>query len=339
MTFALVSQIYSNAQQSASTFAGQAQSNLSSAWSVGGTSAPQVTPASFYFSPNVVEPDVYIPTTAERAGFEAFREIWEETIADLSGRFTSFITEYFPDDTEYINETQKWLYDTIANGGTGINPAVEEQIWERERARIVREANRAEQSVIGSWAARGFPLPTGAAAHALHIVRQEARDKIAEASSKVAITQAELEQKNVQFAVEHSIKLWSGAMEAASKYIAAIATGPSAAGQIVPSITDSQSKLISAASQYYNSRIAVQELRLKSGQIPAQWYQDANLKNGDLQMEYVKTRVQAATEGARVAGTMAAAALNALHASVGINNSSGVNFSYQGETTGPLGPG
>lgn len=332
--YEIVTEVWENAQTKAASYTKLATDATSAAAAAGGAIAPSVTAAAFSYTPTVIEPLVNIPTDAQAAGFAQFREIWTETIADLTQRFTDFIVTYFPDETTYINDAQVWMANAIENGGTGIKPEIEDQIWQRDRERILREADRAENEVVGNWANKGFPLPTGAALYAIRRAQQDARDKIAEASSKAAVVKAEMEQKNIQFAVEHAVKLWTGAMSAAGDYIKAIATGPNVAGQVLPSVTDSQSKLISAASEYYKARIAMQELNIKSLQIPAQFNQEANIKNGELKLGWLDEQVKAAAEAARVLGTLASAALNSLHATaqVSAQSSNSVDYRYANDT-------
>jgi hypothetical protein len=328
---AIVESVWSNAQNLAAQYQSTATSNLNAAIGAAGGVAPSVGSVSFGGAFNVVEPPVNIPMNAQAAGFEQFRETWTETINDLTTRFRDFIVEYMPNETPYIDAAQQWLNSAITNGETGLIRTVEDQIWQRQRDRITKDSARAESEIIDSWASRGFAMPPGAAIHAVGLAKQQSRDLIAEAASKVAIAQAELEQKNMQFAVENSIKLWTGAMGAAGEYIKAIATGPQAAGQIIPSITDSQAKLISAASSYYNARISVQELALKASLPSSQWAHESAIKDADIRMQFIAEKVKAAIGAAQIAGTIASSALNALHASASASDSSSLNHNWSGE--------
>lgn len=294
----------------------------------------QMSPAPFSFTPNVVEPPVTIPTDAEGASLASFYELSTAVINQLSGLYAGWIATYLPDETPYFEAAQQWMYDAITNGGTGINAHVEAQIWDRDRSRILKEADRAEREVAQSWAAKGYSLPPGAETWQVLQVRKNAGDQIAQASRDVAIKQAELEIQNARFAVENSIKTWTSAMAAAADYIKALSVGPNSAMQVIPSITDSQSKLINAAGDYYRARIAVEELRLKASMPAAEWEQQARVKNAEWVMEQIKSQVSAAIAAAQSVGTQAAAALNSLHGSTGVSNSTNdsVNYSYSNET-------
>lgn len=74
--------------------------------------------------------------------------------------------------------------------------------------------------------------------------------------------------------------------------------------QLIPSITDSQAKLIGAANEYYRSRISVvEELKLKASMPAAEWDQQARLKNAELVMQEIKAKVDAAVSAAQSLGT------------------------------------
>ena len=183
-----------------------------------GAAAPVVTPAAFSFTPSVVEPLVNIPQQAEGASLSRFYEMSTAVINQLADLYSGWLVEYAPDDTPWLVQTQEWLTKALTTGGTGINPSIEAQIWARDRSRILREAERAEEEVISSWAARRYPLPPGAAAWQLANIRKDASDKIANASRDVAIKQAEIEVANAKFAVESAIKLYGVYSGAASDY-------------------------------------------------------------------------------------------------------------------------
>ena len=296
--------------------------------------APAITPRALNFTPNVDEPNVYIPYMAEGASIARFYELSQAVIAQMADLYRGWIDEFAPNECEYLQKAQAWICDTLTNGGTGMNRNVEDQIWQRDRNRLNAEYRRAERESIAMWAARGYPLPPGAAAYQVLELRKAVAEKTTQASRDVAIKQAEIEIENVRFAVENATKLYSTLMGTAADYLKALAVGPTSAMQVVPSVTDSQSKLIGAANEYYRSRISVEELRLKASMPSAEWDQQARIRNADMVMEEIKSRVAAATASAQSLGTQAAAALNSLHVSAGVSagTHNGVSYSYSNDT-------
>jgi len=250
----------------------------------------------FEFEVNVTEPPVQIPTLAEGASIEMFSSWWLQINDALVDNFTWFIDNYFPNECDYLGKAQSWICKTLAEGGTGMAPAVEEQIWQRDRARLLRDSKRATDELLATFASRGFPLPPGAAVAATLSINKDAQDKIAQASRDVAIKQAEIEIENVRFAVENAIKLYTGAIAAAGDFIKALAGTTGNMSQLIPSVTDSQAKLISAASEYYRARISVEELRLKAAMPVAEWGQRVNEKNVDNSMVLINKQVDADLE-------------------------------------------
>lgn len=335
----VVSDVFNIAWEKASAMSAASEVGFKNAIELG-RAAPSMTPATYTFDPSVVEPNVYIPTNAEGASAARFEEFSSMIIDKLAGLFGGFITEFFPNECGYLEAAQQWICDTIKNGGTGIKVNVEDQIWQRDRSRVLKDVQRAGSEAMAVFAARGFPLPPGALAYTVRQTQLEGQDKIAQLSRDVAIKQAEIEIENIRFAVDKAITLYAAAIAAAADYIKALSVGPTAAMQIIPSVTDSQSRLIGAASEYYRARISVKELELRGRQPIAEMDQASRIKNGDWDMSMIDARVKAAISQAQGLSTQAAAALNGLHAQAGISGSSSnsVGYSYGGDVNADVSP-
>ncbi|WP_270175217.1 hypothetical protein [Diaphorobacter sp. ED-3] len=94
-------------------------------------------------------------------------------------------------------------------GGTGIAPAVEQQMWDRSRDRETQIALAREQEVLRGAEALGFPLPSGVLAGQLADARREYHDKLSGLNRDIAIKQAELEQQNARDAIQSALQLES----------------------------------------------------------------------------------------------------------------------------------
>lgn len=335
----IVQTVFDNAWGKANSASSKTETMFNDALKLA-TGAPSVVAASSGFTPNVVEPNVAIPHMAEGASLARYNEISTAVINQLVPLFKGYIDDYFPNECGYLEAAQQWVCDAIKEGGTGVNAVVEDQIWQRDRDRVLAEVNRAVQDTLSTFAARGYPLPPGAAAHQIQLAQVEAQNKIAQQSRDVAIKAFETEIENVRFAVEKAIGLYTAAMSAAADYIKALSIGAQAGIQLVPSVTDSQSRLISAANEYYRSRISVEELRMKAKVTDTEFLQQARLKTGDWSMDLLKARIDAAVEAARALAQQAAAALNGLHASAstGASMSKSIGFSYGGDVTADVEP-
>ena len=93
------------------------------------------------------------------------------------------------------------------DGGTGLNPIVENAIWDRGRDRESKAVTIAERSLLVDRASQGFSRPTGAALAALEGVVQDYQGKVIELSREIMIKQAELEQSNLINAIQQTIAL------------------------------------------------------------------------------------------------------------------------------------
>ena len=92
-------------------------------------------------------------------------------------------------------------------GGTGLDPDVEQAIWDRARSREAQLAENNIDEVVRNHSARGFSLPSGALAAQIRDAQRAALAKASEVSRDIAIKQADLEQTNVQKAIDQGIAL------------------------------------------------------------------------------------------------------------------------------------
>lgn len=104
-------------------------------------------------------------------------------------------------------------------GGTGLSEEIETKIYDRARAKNDLETKRVQDAIVADAAAKGFSLPTGAVFSAMNRARQEAATNNSKTSSEIAIAQAEMEQKNLQFAVTTSAGIRASMVSAASAYM------------------------------------------------------------------------------------------------------------------------
>ncbi len=93
------------------------------------------------------------------------------------------------------------------DGGTGLNPIVENAIWDRGRDRESKAVTIAERTLLVDRASQGFSRPPGAALAALEGIVQDYQGKVIELSREIMIKQAELEQSNLINAIQQTISL------------------------------------------------------------------------------------------------------------------------------------
>lgn len=240
----------------------------------------------------------------------------------LADKFTAFRNTYFPDEQATYNAAEDWLQAALANPH-GLDPSVEAQILTDDKDRVLGEAARASDTVLAQFATRRFPLPPGAAASAVLQINQKAQDEIAATSRKIVV--ASIEQ--MRWVIGQTLALRQSAMDAAVKYITALASGPEMASRLVNVGYDAQSKLISAASQFYNSRIAAAEASAKVSQFNVGTALQAAEKNQAAELTLIEDRLKALLTECQAIAQMATSLFNNVHASASVSASDSVSTS------------
>lgn len=240
----------------------------------------------------------------------------------MSSKLSGFFADFYPLDSDAFDDATAWLVNSITNGGTGIKPEIEAQIWQRAKDRILNEATRTEKQITSGYAARGFVLPAGAMLNQVQQARFAASGQISEASREVAVKQAEMEVENIRFAVGKAIDSRAQAMSAASDYIRALMSAPDAAARMALLDSDAKARMISATSDLYRARLSRDQLvinaqsdRMRVGEHFETWMHD-HLQNK------IDSKVKAAAAAADVYGSTAQAALASINAIAGSSTSS-----------------
>ena len=269
-----------------------------------------------YTNINIVEPPVYIPPNAVGVDSALYSSTYSQIMNDLTNKFSTFFTTYFPIDTTLMNSVEAWLQNAVVNGGSGINKTVEDQIWQRDRDRLTRAASSSAEQATALWAAKGYPLPPGAAAGAVLQINRDRDQQIVAASRDRAIKSWEMEYENIKFAIQQAIDFRVKAVQAAAEYIRTLSLAPQIASQIAVASINAQSNLINAASSYYNARIRAQEVFLEKDKANAQLESEANRTNAASFNERTRNMTNAAVAIAGQLGTQAAASLNSINGTV-----------------------
>lgn len=105
-----------------------------------------------------------------------------------------------PNPSALLTDLTNTIISRLA-GGTGLDPAVEQAIWDRARSRETKLALANEDDIARTSEAMGFMMPAGVMVDQLRVAQQNYYDKLSDLSRDVAIKQAELEQKNLEGAV------------------------------------------------------------------------------------------------------------------------------------------
>jgi hypothetical protein len=122
------------------------------------------------------------------------------------------IREYVPGaqyTSSLLTQLKAKLTDILTNGGTGLAPDVENAIWDRGREREARQMRDSLAQLDRDAEQMGFALPPGVYFDGRLKIQNEADANSRGTSREIMIKQAELEQSNVNHALDASIQLES----------------------------------------------------------------------------------------------------------------------------------
>lgn len=161
--------------------------------------------------------DAVAPTNLEQTLSTSYSTAAPSFVSAMDGYVDAMLAKHNPQYHTQMAAIESQLTKYL-QGGTGLNTAVEDAIYERSRSKQSAEANRVRDAAWGDAAARGFTLPTGALMSAVQTARQAAADNNAASAREIVVMQAEMEQKNLQFAVTTSAGLRTALLNAALSY-------------------------------------------------------------------------------------------------------------------------
>jgi hypothetical protein len=209
---------------------------------------------------------------------------------------------------------------TSLAGGTGLVPAVETAIWDRAREREIATAQAAIDTITIQSESLGYELPPGVLNDG---IRRETRayfDKVSTLSRDIAVKQAELEQANMQKAIDQC-----------TAYEAMLA--------------EIQAKRASVAVEAYKAEIlrfqaqveqAVKHWEVQIKQLEAQqtYILEAQKINTEVIRANLSSVLEAAKVGAQVYAQLVASAYSLIHASASVSSgaSMSVGYSYSNDT-------
>ncbi len=266
----------------------------------------------------VTEPSITIPTDVTPGNIMSlFDTKYLELVALLTDKFTAFQSTYFPNDGAIYSQAETWLNDALSNPDQAIPAAVAAQLLTDTKSQAYTAAVVETDAVMATFAARRFPLPSGAAASAVLQINQKAQESIADAGRKLMMGYVD----QLRFAVEKTMAMRQESMSSAVAYITALASGPDMASRAVSIGYDAQSKMVSAAASFYQARIEASRL-LKSAEqfnVDAKYRKDDKNVANDITL--LQEDVRLLLTEAQALAQIATSLFNNLHASTSVTAS------------------
>lgn len=244
-------------------------------------------------APNVVLPtfegvrptdDTEAPKNLEVLFGNSYSGAAPSMIAMVNGYVDAQLTKINPQFSTQMAAIEAQLTKYLA-GGTGLNQGVEDAIYTRSRSKQAAEAFRVRDQALNDAASRGFTIPNGALMSAIQQARQSGADNNAAAAREIVVMQAEMEQKNLQFAVSTSTGLRTAMVSATLSYMQNI-TGIN--GQAI----DYAKSVLNAIVETYNIAAKVFGMKLEGYKTDAQVF-ESRVRGALATVEVYKAEIQA----------------------------------------------
>lgn len=164
------------------------------------------------------------------------------------------------------------VLDDIRNGGTGLGALIEDELYDRAKAKNEAENERLYEEILDYFEARGFSLPQGAQAGRLAEAGREIVRNNAEIISKIMISQSELAQKNTHFMVDKGVQLEGIMRDFFNQQANRAFEAAKAVVQVGVELYNAQVNQFNARVSAYQAQGAVFESRVKAALSQAQIY-------------------------------------------------------------------
>jgi hypothetical protein len=164
------------------------------------------------------------------------------------------------------------LTNNIANGGTGLSPAVETAIWDRDRERNEQQLSDSTDKVKAMWAKTGFSLPDGPLADSLMALQIEYMNKNLDRSREIAVKQAELEQSNLFKSLELTVTLADRLINMLIKYEELVFQAEEATAKFANEYIDLQIKTYMSKVEGYKATAQVREMIIRAEMTKVELY-------------------------------------------------------------------
>ena len=251
---------------------------------------------------------------------EAMYDTQLQKLVNLIGQgIADFFQNYFP--LGPYDQAVEWLRKAIVDGGTGLNAGVEQQLWQRGKARVLEESLEAEDNLTAGWAARNYPLPPGALIHGLQRIQLDRSRKLAEINRDIAIKSFDTEIENVRFAVQQTLDLRSKAMSAMADYIRTLMIGPQTAMQLATGLAGLELDVNRSLVALYSAEVQALQPRVQLAIEDARLQAGTNEANQRSIVATAQSKAELAKSAAQMLAAQASAGINAINASSSISGS------------------
>lgn len=262
-----------------------------------------------------VEPSITPAAVSTALVFSNYTTQAGAIITALTGKFSDFMTEWFPDDAAAFDAAQAWITAAIGNTTTGAIPAdIKDAMLEDSRAQLLAEETRAVADLYDGQAAKRSRFPTGAQSGMARRITQATLNAIAASSRTIMLKDFELTHSDILEAVKMALSARSAAMSAAVNYVQTVVAGYGQGAMLTSMAHESETRMIGAAAGYFGARIHAGDLALKVLSADKQLEFEAAKANQAKDINEIERYVQAFEQRTKLLAAEVVSMLNNLRA-------------------------
>ena len=205
-------------------------------------------------------------------------------------------------DDPMIKSAMARITNNIIYGGSGLLPAIEAAIYNRDLERNEQQLQDTTDKTISMWAKKGFSLPNGMLAGSLADIQKEYMNRRIDRSREIAIKQADMEQANIFKSLEMSVSLAKTLIDAQLGYQELIFKTQDATARYANEFVRLQIEAHRDVIEVFKARIQIYEATIRAQLAKAEVYHtqiQGELAKSQVNEQTVRTytaRIQAAIE-------------------------------------------
>jgi len=143
---------------------------------------------------------------------------WELPTQDLTPPDPQFVWNEAEYDSNLKQLIATKLYNNLSTGGSGLDEATEQAIYDRAKARLAVEEQKAYDTTLEFFASNGFMLPPGALSAQLLEIENKILQTRTDLNNDILVQQSKLAQENTHFIITASIDSEKALMAYTNEY-------------------------------------------------------------------------------------------------------------------------
>lgn len=170
---------------------------------------PEITEVALPSAPTITEPtaptllslSVPDPVAVEMPDAPTIPSNLEENVPELN------ISPVNYSEPEYTSEFKDVIVEKLEETDYGIDPAIEEQLWNRERDRLIAEYNTKVEDALKTFSLLGYRIPNGLLQQNINRIHDEFMRELSAVNRDIAIKRADLYAQARQYTIDKYVDL------------------------------------------------------------------------------------------------------------------------------------